>query len=107
MVSSTLLNGVHPLCYFGPWCYNFLDLNNCFSPLAHFSSSSLSTLSHFTVSFISLPTIELCSFSLFPLSILLVSLSDQRAGTVYVGGRGSWVMVEVMGLGSLVIEIVL
>ena len=30
IMSSTLLYEIYPLCYFGPWYYNFLDLNNYF-----------------------------------------------------------------------------
>ena len=67
------------------------------------SSSSLSTLSYFIVSFISLPfDVELCSFSLFHLSILLVSLSARRGGAVHGGGRGSWVLGLGEGRGSWV-----
>ena len=42
------------------------------------------------LSFILLPSVELCSFYLFHLSIFLVSLSNKHGGAF---------MVEIMGLG--------
>ena len=51
MVSSILLYEVYPLCYFGTWCYNFLDLNNYFKNSLKTSLQNLGTKNKLLVKF--------------------------------------------------------
>ena len=51
IMGSTLLYEIYPPCYFGPWYYNFLDLNDYFKNSLKTSLQNLGTKNKLLVKF--------------------------------------------------------